>query len=107
MRVLTHRHHVSWCLRLEDFGIFLSMHVEASDGAVMQAENSVVHKKKRARYRRLELDYGGATCWNQRRLQAARWRREQVALPVHFVEDLPNDVEGRDQIGSSVAHIDS
>src|SRR5215471_164873 len=73
----------------------------------MQAENSMVHQKKSTCDRGFKFDHGGASRRNQRRLQTPCWRREQVALAVHLVEDLSNYVERRNQIGPSVAYVDS
>src|SRR5215469_15319353 len=105
MRVLAHGRHVPWRLWFEDLGIFLSMHVKASDRPVMQPENRMIHEQETARYWRREFDHSGAARRNQCRLQTTRRRREQVALAVHLVENLSNHMERGNQIGAGVPHV--
>src|SRR5215470_4402685 len=80
------------------------MHVEASDGAVMQTKDRVVDEQESARDWRRKFDHGRTARRNQRGLQTARRWRQQITLAVHLVKYLPDHVERRNQIGSGIAH---
>jgi len=93
VRISRHLHFVAVRHRFEDFCLLRAIHDKAADRTVMQAEDGMVDKEKRAGNTGSEFDNRRAACRNESGLQSLRGRRDQIALTVHAIEYLADQVE--------------
>ncbi len=94
--------------REKDLPILGAFHHEDAQGPLVDGpRDGVVHQDVVPWDLNPELHRGRSSGGYQGRLDALLRRRDKVTLQVYSVEDLPNDVEGGDEVGSCHAEEDA
>jgi len=89
-------------IRVVQVGAGHTLDSQETGSALLNAEDAVVDQGKIAGNGGIELDHAGSTGRDQGGLKAAGRRGDEVTLPPDLIKDGANDVEGRNQVGSSV-----